>query len=457
MAARNGERFASGAGFILAAIGSAVGLGSIWKFPYEVGENGGGGFLLFYMLGLALVVFPLLLAEFVIGRRGRGDAAESLRRVAAEGARSPRWRLIGIAGIAAGFLILSYYAVIAGMTMAYVPHALLSGFGGADAAQTAADFASLTGSPVALGLWQAAFLAIAAAVVARGIRGGIETACGILMPLLGLLMLALVIYAAIEGNVAEAAGFMFSLRLDELSPRAALEALGLGFFSIGVGMGIMITYAAYAGESFDLTRAAAATLFGDTVISLFAGFAIFPIVFAEGLDPAEGASLMFLTLPIAFGTLPFGDLVGATFFLLLFVAALASAISMIEVVVAPLMRATAMSRRKAAILVGATTWLLGLPSLLSFNLWAEVRPLAALGFADLTIFDATDGFVSNLLLPACGLALSLFAGWAMPARIYEAELGAAPRALSSALRLLLRWVVPGVIIAYVAAAQVVRS
>ena len=461
MARKSGERFASGAGFVLASIGSAVGLGSIWKFPYEVGQHGGGAFLLFYVLGLALVVFPLLLAEFVIGRRGRGDAAESLRKVAAEAARSPRWGVVGFAGIAAGFLILTYYAVIAGMTMSYVPHALIQGFAGADAARTAADFAALTASPVALGLWQAAFLAISVAVVARGIRSGVEAACTILMPLLGLLMAALVVYAAIEGDVARAADFMFALQPGSLTPRAALEALGLGFFSIGVGMGVMITYAAYAGEAFDLTRAAVATLLGDTAISLMAGFAIFPIVFAEGLDPAEGANLMFLTLPIAFGALPFGDLVGAAFFLLLFVAALASTISLIEVVTAPLIRATGMSRRRAATLVGAAAWLLGLPSLLSFNLWADVRPLTLVGWrglSHLNIFDAIDGFASNLLLPACGLALSLFAGWAMPERIYEAELGRTPRrrTLSNLLRFLLRWVVPAVIIAYVAAAQVVR-
>lgn len=448
MPANTGERFASGAGFVLAAIGSAVGLGSIWKFPYEVGEHGGGGFLLFYLLGLALVVFPLLLAEFVIGRRGRGDAAESLRRVAVEAKRSPHWRVIGLAGIAAGFIILSYYAVIAGMTMAYVPHALLTGFAGADAARAAADFSALTASPVALGLWQAAFLAIAVAVVARGVRGGIEIACTILMPLLALIMVALVAYAAVEGDVARAAGFLFRLELDALSPRAALEALGLGFFSIGVGMGLMVTYAAYAGARFDLGRAAVATLAGDTAISLLAGFAIFPVVFAEGLDPAGGASLMFLTLPLAFGALPFGDLVGAAFFVLLFIAALASAISLIEVAVAPLIHATALSRRGAAILVGICAWLLGIPSLLSFNLWTDVRPLG-----ELTIFDAVDGFASNLLLPACGLALSLFAGWCVPMQVYRAELAGAPRIVAASLRLLLRWVVPTVIVAYVAAAQ----
>jgi NSS family neurotransmitter:Na+ symporter len=195
-------------------------------------------------------------------------------------------------------------------------------------------------------------------------------------------------------------------------------------------------------------------LAGDTAISLMAGFAIFPIVFAEGLDPAGGANLMFLTLPIAFGALPFGDLVGAAFFLLLFVAALASAISLVEVVAAPLMRATGLSRHKAAFLIGLAAWIGGLPAMLSFNLWADVRPLAWLdGFAHLGLFDAVDGITSNLMLPACGLALSIFAGWMMPERLYEAELGRATRRLDMILRFLLRWVVPAVILLYVGLAQ----
>ncbi|HWA48749.1 MAG TPA: sodium-dependent transporter [Dongiaceae bacterium] len=450
----HGERFASGMGFVLATIGSAVGLGSIWKFPYEVGENGGGGFLLFYLLGLVLVVFPLLLAEFLVGRRGRGDAAESLRHVAAEAHRSPAWRLIGFLGIAIAFLIMTYYAVIAGMTMAYVPHALTAGFGGADEARSASDYAALVSDPWHLGFWQAAFLAVTVAVVARGIRKGVELACTILMPLLALLMAILVLYSLIEGDVGAAFAFLFYPDWAAISPRAALDALGLGFFSIGVGMGAMITYAAYAGQSFDLTRAAVATLAGDTAISVMAGLAIFPIVFAEGLDPAEGANLMFLTLPIAFGALPFGDLVGAAFFLLLFIAALSSAISLLEVVVAPLMRIMRMSRPKAALLVGIAMWLAGLPVMLSFNRWAEVRPLAWLdGFGGLNLFDAVDGLTSNVMLPVCGLMLSIFVGWMLPTRLYEAELGRTAWRLH-ALRLLLRWIVPAVIVAYAVAAQV---
>ncbi|MBL9033390.1 MAG: sodium-dependent transporter [Rhodospirillaceae bacterium] len=446
------ERFASGVGFVLATIGSAVGLGSIWKFPYEVGENGGGGFLLFYLLGLLLVVFPLLLAEFVIGRRGRGGAALSLQRVAIEARRSPHWRWIGLAGIATGFVILTYYAVIAGMTMAYVPHALTAGFAGSDQAASAAAFAELTGSPLHLGFWQAAFLAVAALVVARGVRKGVEAACTFLMPLLAVLMLALVVYAAIEGDLARTLDFLLVPHWQAVSPRAALDALGLGFFSIGVGMGVMITYAAYAGESFDLTRAAITTLAGDTLISLMAGIAIFPIVFAEGLDPAGGANLMFLTLPIAFGALPFGDVVGAAFFLLLFVAGLASTISLFEVVTAPLIRATGFGRARVTIAVAVAAWIGGLPSMLSFNLWAEARPLAGLGF-DLGIFDAVDSLASNVLLPACGLALAVFAGWFLPESLYAAELGRGARRLLAALRLLLRWVAPAIILGYVLATQ----
>jgi len=451
---RKADRFSSRTGFVLATVGSAVGLGSIWKFPYEAGQHGGGTFLLFYAIGLALVVLPLLLAEFVIGRHGRADAAASLQSAALAAGRSPAWRWVGLAGILTGFVILTYYAVIAGMTMAYVPHAALRGFAGIDAAASAAAFAELTGSPVALGLWQAAFLAAAAAVVARGVRAGVEAACTVLMPLLGILMVGLVIYGVVAGDAGRAARFLLGVRLDAVSPGAALEALGLGFFSIGVGMGVMITYAAYAGETFDLRGAALATVLGDTAISLLAGFAIFPIVFAEGLDPAGGATLMFLTLPIAFGALPFGDLLGGCFFLLLFVAALASGISLIEVVVAPLVRRTGWSRARATVTVAATAWVLGLPAMLSFNLWAGVRPLGA-G----TLFDLSDGLASNLLLPLCGLALSLFAGWRLPRAIYAAELTTARRGgtwLLPVLVVLLRWIVPGVIVAYTAAAHLPR-
>ncbi|MBW8269289.1 sodium-dependent transporter [Caldovatus aquaticus] len=452
-----GERWSGRLGFVLATIGSAVGLGSIWKFPYEVGENGGGAFVLFYLLGLVLVVLPLIFAEFALGRRGRGDAAASVAAVAAEAGRSPRrWAWIGGLAIATGFLILTYYAVVGGLTLAYLLHAIRRGFAGADGAATRALFEAMTGSPAALAAYQAAFLAATVAVVARGVGGGIERACRVLMPLLAALMLGLVAYAATAGDLRRTVAFLLAPRPEALTPRVALEALGLGFFSIGVGLGAMITYAAYAGRDTDLTTAAVATVAGDTAISFLAGFAVFPLVFAHGLDPAEGAGLMFLTLPIAFGRLPFGDAVGAAFFLSLFVAALASAVSLLELAVAPVVQRTGWPRARAAVGAGVVCWLLGLPSVLSFNLWREVRPLGAVpGFATAGLFDAIDRIASNLLLPASGLLLAVFAGWVARGDLLAAELRWGPRAVG-ALRFLLRWVVPALILAFVALGHLPR-
>lgn len=446
------ERWSTRLGFILATIGSAVGLGSIWKFPYEVGENGGLGFLIFYLLGLLIVVVPLLLAEFVLGRRGRGDAATSIARLATAAGASPRWRWAGWLGIATGTLILSYYAVIAGMTIGYAVGAGSHGFAGLDAAGGAALFDRLVGDPLLLGFCQIAFIAATAFIVARGIGSGVETACKILMPLLAVLMLLLVAYAAIEGDWQRSVDFLFEMHPDDMSPRIALEALGLGFFSIGVGLGLMITYAAYAGAEFRLGRTALIVVAGDTAISVLAGLAIFPLVFRYDLDPAGGAALMFLTLPIAFGRLPFGDLVGGGFFVLLFVAALASSLSLLELSVAALIR-RGWTRPRAAAAAAFAVWLLGLPTLLSFNLWRDVRPLAALdAFADLDIFGLVDGLASNLMLPAGGLLIALFVGWRLNAATLADELGW--RRGAGLLWTVLRWIVPSLILAFVIAGHV---
>jgi NSS family neurotransmitter:Na+ symporter len=446
------ERWSGKMGFIMATIGSAVGLGSIWKFPYEVGENGGAAFVLFYCIGLLLVVIPLMLAEFVIGRRGGGDALASFQRLAQVKGFSQRWRWVGWLMILTGFLILSYYSVIAGMTVAYALHSVVLGFEGVDGAAAADTFQHLVGDPLALATYQAVFMAATVLVVARGIGKGVELACKVLMPLLALLMVLLVAYAVIEGAVAEALAFLFLPKEAAFSPRAALEALGLGFFSIGVGMGIMVTYAAYAGRELNLTTAVVATVAGDTAISLLAGLAIFPLVFAVGLDPASGANLMFLTLPLAFGALPLGDWVALAFFLLLFVAALASAMSLLELLVAPLRRILGISRARAAFAMGVFCWLLGIPTVLSFNLWSDARPFASLAyFADLNPFEIIDGMTSNLLLPLSGLLVAAFAAWRLNVEDFQSELGWKRRS-SKLLRGALRWICPLLILATLFAA-----
>ena len=436
-----GDAWSGRIGFILVTVGSAVGIGSIWKFPYEVGANGGAAFILFYLLGLALIVVPLMLAEFAIGRCGRADPRTSIAAIAAAHRASGWWALVGTAGAATAFLILSFYAVIGGWTIAYAAQTALAGLP-ATAPAVQARYAALLASPLAMLGYHAVFMAATAAIVARGIAGGIEAACKVLMPVLVALMLLLAAYALVEGDAAAALRFLFKLDLERMTAGAALDALGLGFFSIGVGLGLMITYAAYSGAEVNLKEVVVASVVADTAISFLAGLAVFPVVFAHGLDPGGGPGLVFVTLPLAFAGMPLGTVAAAAFFLLLFVAALASAISLLEIVVATLMGRAGLRRAAATAVAAGTCFAAGLATVLSFNLWTGWYPLALLpGFERATVFDLLDYLTSNVLLPLGGLAIALFAGWAMPARLLAGELGLGPAA-ARALRVLLRYVAP---------------
>jgi NSS family neurotransmitter:Na+ symporter len=285
------------------------------------------------------------------------------------------------------------------------------------------------------------------AVVARGIAGGIERASLWLMPILIVLVIVLAIYSTTHGDARAALRFLFALDPAQLSARAALEALGLGFVSIGVGLAVMVTYAAYAGSDFDLRTVALVTILSDTAISFLAGLAVFPVVFAEGLDPSSGPGLMFVTLPLAFTRITLGAPAAIAFFVLLSLAALASAMSLLEMPVALLHRGLGWSRRRAALVAGAFCWALGLGSALSFNVWAGWRPLAWLpGLETLNLFDALDHVTSNVLLPVGGLGLALFGGWVMPRPLLAAELALGPAAAGAVLWLL-RYIAPAAIIA----------
>jgi NSS family neurotransmitter:Na+ symporter len=442
------EHWSGRLGFILATIGSAVGLGSIWKFPYEVGTNGGGAFVIFYLGGLVLIVVPLMFVEFAIGRRGRSDAVGSIATVALAQGRSRHWSLIGALGVLSAFLILSFYSVIGGWALAYTIETVTSGLPAGDATAVQARFDAMLAAPGRMALFHALFMALTAIIVARGISGGIETACKVLMPVLFVLMLALAVVAIARGGVGTTLRYLFAFEADKLTPRVALEALGLGFFSIGVGLGVMIVYAAYAEKSINLTQAALVAVAGDTAVSFLAGFAIFPIVFAEGLDPSHGPGLMFVTLPIAFGHMPFGYVAAAAFFLLLTIAALASAMSMLEMPVALVMHRLRWNRPLAAVVMAGACFAVGLLTVLSFNLWKEVYPLSVLpGFRTATIYDIVDHLTSNFLLPLGGLTLAIFAGWSLPAKLLERELALSENSLAT-LRLLLRYIVPaGIIVA----------
>jgi len=436
------EKWSGRIGFILATIGSAVGIGSIWKFPYEVGANGGSTFVLLYVIGLVLVVVPLMLAEFAIGRRGRADPSGSIAAVARAAGSSRRWAAAGVLGVLTGYLILSFYSVIGGWTLGYAVETALYGLPGADPQAVAARFDAFLASPWQMLGWHALFMAAAAVVVARGVEKGIETAAKVLMPLLVALMLLLAAYSIVEGDLAATLRFLLEPDLRHLSARTALEALGLGFFSIGVGLGMMITYAAYSGAEISLKQVAVASVVADTVISLLAGLAVFPIVFAHGLDPASGPGLVFVTLPLAFAGMPLGTTAAIAFFLLLCVAALASAISLLELVVSLLMRRMKWHRKAAVAIAASTCFVAGIATVLSFDAWADWRPLTSLGIASTaTFFDLLDQLTSNLMLPLGGLAIALFAGWAAPQRMLADELRLGPLG-ARAMRFSLRYVAP---------------
>ncbi|HRE60559.1 MAG TPA: sodium-dependent transporter [Micropepsaceae bacterium] len=437
--------------FMLATVGSAVGLGSIWKFPYMVGENGGSAFLLVYLAGLVVLILPLMLAEFVVGRRGGGSAVGSIRAVARESGASPAWSVVGGWGVLTGFLILSFYAVIGGWTLAYIPISASDAFAGASPDAIGGIFGALLSDPDRLILWQGVFMALAIGTVAMGVISGIERMVTLLMPLMFVLLAGLVVYAVSTGDAAATFDFFFAPDFSKVTWEVALDAIGLGFFSIGVGIGVMITYAAYADRAISLTQAAIWTILADTFASFLAAFAIFPIVFGFGLDPAGGAGLMFTTLPAAFGQMGAGAIVGTAFFVLLAVSALASAISLLELPVSWAVERFRVARALAALVIGGACFAVGLGTVWSFNRWADWHPLSIIpAFEGKTFFDALDFLTSNIMLPAGGIAIALFAGFFVARKVMGDELGIKSTATLGLLRFLLAVVAPLAILAIVA-------
>ena len=405
--------------FVLAAAGSAVGLGNIWKFPYITGENGGGAFVVVYLACIALIGVPIMMAEVMLGRAGRMSPINTMRKLARESGGAGFWPVIGWMGVLAGFLILSYYAVIAGWAVSYVGRLATGTFDGADGAASQAAFDAFLADPWAILLWQTVFMAVTVFIIARGVARGLETAVRWLMPLLLVLLLVLVGYAAAVGDFGRGAGFLFSFDASKLSVGGLLTAMGHAFFTLSLGMGAIMAYGAYLPGQTSIAGTVTTIAVLDTVVALAAGLAIFPIVFATaGLEPGEGPGLMFVTLPIAFGNLPLGAVVGAVFFLLVSFAAVTSAISLTEPALAFLVEQYNAKRTRAAISLGAGCWLLGIGTVLSFNVWADVHVVGGL-----TFFDFVDYVSYKILLPVGGLLIALFAGWVLAKPIIAEELG----------------------------------
>ena len=412
--------------FILAATGSAVGLGNIWKFPYITGENGGGAFVIVYLICIALVGIPIMMGEILLGRRGRQSPLNTMHTLAVESGKSPHWRWIGGAGIVGGFLILSFYSVIAGWALAYVFRIASGMFVGVTADGVKSIFSALTGDPERLIAWHTVFMGMTMIVVARGVQSGLEKAVRLLMPALFILLIVLVGYAMNTGAFMDGVNFLFTPEWDKLKPGSVLVAMGHAFFTLSLGMGSIMVYGSYLPRDTSIAKASITIALMDTLVALVAGMAIFPIVFANGLEPGAGPGLIFQTLPIAFGQMPGGTFFGTLFFILIVFAAWTSAISLIEPAVAWLVENHNMDRVYATVVACVTTWLLGLLTVFSFNILSDYTPLDMIDrFKDKTLFDLIDGLTANIMLPAGGLLVAVFATWIMAKRdtVDELDMG----------------------------------
>ena len=434
--------------FILAAVGSAVGLGNIWKFPYITGENGGGAFVLVYLVCIALIGIPIMMAEVMLGRRGRMSPINAMLYLSRESQVSRWWAGIGWSGVLAGILILSFYSVVAGWSLHYVMLAIDGQFYQIDAKTSGDLFSGLLSNIGSLTTWHTIFLLMTLGIVGAGVVKGLGVAVRYLMPLLFLLLLILVIYSASYGDFAKGFGFLFNFNVSSLTWGSVLAALGHAFFTLSLGMGAIMAYGAYLpdtltsdstvpGKKVSLGKVVLIIAALDTLVALMAGLVIFPIVFASpGIEPGQGPGLLFVSLPIAFGGMSAGSLFAAVFFFLVFIAALSSAISLVEPTVAWLVESKSWPRLTTTVVLGMLVWVVGLGSVFSFNIWSEIKLFGR------TFFDSLDFLTANIMLPLGGLLIALFVGWVMKSSYVANEIGDIQQGAYRWWYLVLRYVSP---------------
>ncbi len=412
--------WSSRSAFLMASIGGAVGLGNLWRFPYIAGENGGGGFVLIYLAFVFLLGLPIMAGELLLGRRGHRSPVNSIVHLVRLENASTFWHSIGWLSLLVPVIGLSYYAVVAAWSLDYLALAFTDSFQGFDASRSQDFFGDRVSKPVYQATLHGVFIALTVWIVARGVNDGIERATRFLMPALYGVILIMVVYGMVAGDFAAAVEFLFKPDFSKITGQSVLIALGQALFSLAIGVGMLITYSAYMPRDFSLKQSAAVICIGDTLAALLAGLAIFPIVFASGLDPAEGPGLIFVTLPIAFGNMPGGQIFGTLFFVLLFFAAYTSALGMLEPVVAWLEEHFPGKRRQLAVISGFAIWVLGLGSVFSFSIASDFFPLAFMGI-EKTFFGLADFTVANVLLPVNALLIALFAGWVIKSTVVDEE------------------------------------
>ena len=393
---------------MLATAGSAIGLGNIWKLPYMIGVNGGSAFVLVFVLCILLVGIPLMMTEILLGRRAQKNPLDGMHALAVEANKSTLWQYLGAMGMLTGLLILGFYSVIGGWVLAYIWQATSGSFMQISAPQASANFDALLASPLTLIFWHTVFMLMTMGVVARGVNSGLEKANNILIPALFAILLILLGYSMSVGDMHAAFQFMFKPDFSKITPVAALSALGHAFFSLSLGMGAVMVYGSYLQRNVSIARTTIYIALADTMLGLLVGLAIYALVFANHLAPNAGPGLIFQTLPIAFGHMPAGNIIGMLFFTLVAFAAWTSSISLVEPAIAWIVENTKIKRHTAAGLLGLAVWLLGVAVALSFNEWKDVKIIFGLN-----IFETLDKLTSTILLPLGGLLMAIFAGYFM--------------------------------------------
>ena len=440
------RRWSSNLMFLAAAIGSAVGISNVWKFTYVAGENGGGAFVLVYIAAILFVALPALIAEFLIGRRGGASVVKTMDNLAEKDGIHRAWRYYGQMAALGAFIALSFYSVIAGWTIDYFFTSVSRGFSGISVDETATALNALMANPSRMILSQIVFLGLTALTVAAGIRRGLERVLRWLTPALFVLLLVLLVYAMIAGDFAAGARFLLVPDFSQLDAQTILLAVGQAFFSLGIGLGVLMTIGAYMDRNSSVLRAGIVVAAADAGVALLAGLAIFPIVFANNLSPAEGPGLIFATLPVAFGNMPGGSILGPMFFILMAITALTSAITIMETVVSVVEDFSDLSRPRIVVIVTTLLWIVGLGTVFSFSTLADFHPLGFIpAFEDRNFFESIDYIVSNWMMPAGGVLVAILAGWSLTRAATQAELELTGGPIYRTWRFLVRYVVPVVI------------
>lgn len=424
--------------FLLAAVGSAVGLGNLWRFPYLAGENGGGAFILIYAFTIAAVGIPILIAESLMGRASRKSPIMGVKDLIAEHNGHASWNVIGWMGAIGAFIILSFYSVIAGWAIHYTGLMFTGSLSGADAETIGASFNELLASPGLLTLYHTIFLGLSVVIVGMGVHKGIENSLRFMMPSLFVILVVVLIYSIIEGNLSAAMEFLFTFNIEDLSLEGWLDAMGQSFFTLSLGMGAIMAYGAYMSPEASLTRTAIYIAVVDTLVALVAGVAIFALVFGQGLEAGQGPGLMFVTLPLAFADLPGGAILGGVFFILVIGAALTSAISLVEPVAGYFIERFNMSRHMAVGIMGLGCWLLGLLTVFSFNIWSSESFTHDL-FGK-SPFDTLE-FITNILMPLGGVLIALFVGWSLSRKLVQDQMATDSRWFAC-WQILVRFIAP---------------